>query len=605
MADPDSPVLPPMDQLMSLFRSWTEMPGMGPGMAGFGTMGGWNGLGPEGSGGTGTAAATPPPAGDAWTPARMDAAMPDVSALTAQAVTAPLAAWRSMLDAWAPLIAPVAKAGRDQLPLHDRRFSAQGWEHPVFDLVRQSYQIMSTYMIGAAERAEGISEAERARMAFAIRTVVEAMSPAHSPLTNPVVLQRAIDTGGQSLADGMRHLMRDLERGQVTHTDPDAFELGRNIAATPGKVVYETPLFQLIQYAPTTDKVLAIPLIIMPPWINRFYILDLTPEKSFIRWCVDQGLSVFVVSWKSADASMRDVVWDDYIAAQIEAITVVRKLLNVKAVHAIGYCVAGTTLAATLAVLAAKGMADHVASATFFTAQVDFEHAGELLHFIDDRQLATIGQLGHEGYLDGRIMALTFNLLRGNDLIWANVVKNYLMGEPYPAFDLLHWNGDVTNLPVAWHGAYLRDLYRDNKLVTPGALSALGVPLDLTQIMTPVYVQAGREDHIAPAASVWKLRDHVQGPLTFILAGSGHIAGVVNPPSANKYQYWTNDDPGVASLDAFIDGATETKGSWWPHWRAWIATHGKRTVKATGARVPGEGELPAIEDAPGRYVRTR
>ena len=300
---------------------------------------------------------------------------------------------------------------------------------------------------------------------------------------------------------------------------------------------------------------------------------------------------------------MRDIIWDDYIASQIDTIDTVREVLDVKSVHAIGYCVAGTTLAATLAVLAAKGKAKKVKSATFFTAQVDFSEAGELLHFIDDANLAMIDSLSHEGFLDGRYMAMTFNLLRGKDLIWNTVVSNYLLGKDYPAFDLLHWNGDVTNLPAKWHRAYLTDLYRDNKLATPGALHALGVPIDLTKIETPAYVQAGREDHIAPLNSVWKLTEHLKGPLRFVLAGSGHIAGVVNPPSAMKYQHWI-DGP-MTNLDDFVAGATEVKGSWWPDWMAWIRGFGGSDVAATGARIPGEGARPSIEDAPGRYVKAR
>jgi polyhydroxyalkanoate synthase len=319
---------------------------------------------------------------------------------------------------------------------------------------------------------------------------------------------------------------------------------------------------------------------------------------------VDQGLTVFVTSWKSADASMKDVVWDDYIRAQIEAVDLIRERLGVKAVHAIGYCVAGTTLAATLAILARRGEADKVASATFFTAQVDFEKAGELKNFIDDGHLEMVNSLSQDGYLDGRYMAATFNLLRGRDLIWNYVVNNYLLGEDYPAFDLLHWNGDVTNLPAKWHGEYLRDLYRDNRLVEPDALSADGTPIDLTLIETPIYIQAGREDHIAPAESVWRMTRHVRGDTTFVLAGSGHIAGVVNHPDAGKYQYWTGDS-GASSLGDFVAGATEHKGSWWPHWRAWIEERGGKTVRATGKRVPGGKGDKVIEDAPGRYVKTR
>ena len=518
----------------------------------------------------------------------------------------PLAAYKHALDAWGQVLKPLAAAGRDKVNPRDRRFNAEQWEHPVFDLMRQGYQVMSDYMLGAADQIEGLDPAQKAKIGFAIRTVVEAMSPANSPLTNPVALERAVETKGQSLMAGINHLMHDMQQGQMTHTDPNAFELGRNIACTPGKVVHQTPRYQLLQYTPSTQTVMETPLIIFPPWINRFYILDLTAEKSFIKWAVDQGITVFIVSWKSADSSMRDVVWDDYIAAQIDAIDTVRAALDVPSVNAIGYCVAGTTLAATLSILHAKGEEDKVNAATFFTAQVDFTRGGELLNFIDDSQLKMVEAMAsQQGYLDGRYLALTFNLLRGNDLIWSTVVKNYLLGEDYPAFDLLHWNGDVTNLPAKWHKDYLCDLYRDNRLIEPEAMSALGTPLDLTKVKTPCYIQAGREDHIAPAASVWKIREHFKGPLKFVLAGSGHIAGVVNPPAQMKYQYWLNDDAKVNSLDAFIEGAIETKGSWWPDWQTWLSGRSPKSVAAKGARIPGGGSLKAIEDAPGSYVKTR
>ena len=510
---------------------------------------------------------------------------------------------RAMLDSWGAVLAPVAAINRDRVDPGDKRFADPAWNHPVFDLIRQGYAVMADAMMTMAAAVPGDDDT-KARTRFAMRTLVEAMSPANSPLTNPVALNRALATNGASLQAGLQHLIADFQRGQMTHTAADAFEVGRNVATTPGKVVYETPLFQLIHYAPTTPTVLKAPLVIFPPWINRFYILDLRPEKSFVRWAVAEGLSVFMVSWKSADASLKDVVWDDYITAQIEAIETIRRLLDVRSVHAIGYCVAGTTLAATLAILAARGEAKTVKTATFFTAQVDFADAGELLNFVDDAHLAMIDALVVDGVVDGRILAATFNLLRGRSLIWNTVVSNYLLGNDYPAFDLLHWNGDTANLPARWHRSYLVDLYRDNRLVQPGALSALGVPIDLARVCTPAYVQAGREDHIAPFGSVWKLTQHLRGPVRFVLAGSGHIAGVVNPPAANKYQYWTTDTL-PASLDDFLDEATETPGSWWPDWMAWIRRSGATTVAVTGARKPGEGALPAIEDAPGRYVRLR
>ncbi len=509
-----------------------------------------------------------------------------------------MALWQRFVD---PQQAPPASGEADQ----DKRFAAPQWrDNPAFDLIRQSYLLIADQMLKGVDGLEGVDARQHEQLRFATRSFVEAMSPSNFPLTNPVVLEKTLATKGENLVTGLKHMLADIERGQLSHTDPTAFKVGENIAITPGKVVHETPLYQLIHYAPTTEDVLKTPLIIFPPWINRFYILDLNPEKSFIRWAVAQGLSVFMVSWKSADASMADVVWDDYIVrGQIDAIETVRTLLDVKSVHAIGYCVAGTTLAATLALLAARGEAKKVKSATFFTAQVDFTRAGELQNFVDDAMLAVIDQSVTDGFLDGRIMALTFNLLRGRDLIWSYVTNNYLLGNDYPPFDLLHWNGDTTNLPAKWHRAYLCDLYRDNKLAA-GQIVVDGTAIKLKKVKTPSYVQAGREDHIAPAESVWKITEHFKGPLRFVLAGSGHIAGVVNPPSANKYQYWRND-AAVVSLDEFVAGATETKGSWWPDWMEWISDHGKTLVPARESRVPGFGSSQIMEDAPGRYVKTR
>jgi polyhydroxyalkanoate synthase len=517
-----------------------------------------------------------------------------------------LALWETVLGQFG--IGPragEAGQGGPALPRADRRFSDPKWRaQPFYALVHQTYLMFAEQVEAMADGVEGMEPAKKEQLRFMTRAVVDALSPANFPLTNPLVVDRAIETRGESLVKGLEHLLSDLRRGQLTHTDPGAFRLGENIAMTPGKVVYETPLFQLIQYTPVTEKVLAAPVVIFPPWINRFYILDLNPKKSFVRWAVEQGITVFMVSWKSADESMADLVWDDYIRAQVEAIDVARARLGVPAAHAIGYCVAGTTLAATLAVLARRGEADKVKSATFFTAQVDFEDAGDLKHFVDDQQIETLGHLAPQGFLDGRYMAATFNLLRGNDLIWNYVINNYLLGQDYPAFDLLHWNGDVTNLPVRWHRDYLRDLYRDNRLVVADALAADGTPIDLHRIATPCYIQAGREDHIAPPESVWKLTRYLKGPWTFLLAGSGHIAGVVNPPETRKYQYWTNDGP-VDSLADFVAGATEHPGSWWPHWAQWLRAQDPAEVRATGKRRPGGRGDRVIEDAPGRYVKTR
>lgn len=521
------------------------------------------------------------------------------------------ALWEESLQLWQTVlgrygIGPEAVTEDErELPRKDRRFSDRRWsDQPAFALIHQTYLLLAERLNGMVDEMEALPESKREQLRFATRAMIEAISPANFPMTNPIVLERTLEAKGENLVKGMEHLITDLKKGQLTHVDPEAFELGKNIAVTPGKVVYETDLFQLIQYTPTTEKVLETPLVIFPPWINRFYILDLNPKKSFVRWAVEQGVTTFVVSWKSADASMADVVWDDYIRAQIDAIDHVRDRLKVPSVHTIGYCVAGTTLAATLAILHRRKQQDKVKSATFFTAQVDFEKAGELLHFIDDQQLAGIEQLSGEGYLDGRYMAAAFNLLRGTDLIWNYWVNNYLMGEDYPAFDLLHWNGDVTNLPAKWHQNYLRDLYRDNKLVLADMMEADGIKIDLGLVETPTYVQAGKEDHIAPAESVWHMTDHFKGPLRFVLAGSGHIAGVVNPPGSGKYQYWTNEKD-VSSLEEFRAGATETPGSWWPDWIEWLKGQDSKQVSAKGKRKPGGRGDTIIEDAPGRYVKTR
>ena len=523
------------------------------------------------------------------------------------------ALWQEGMEVWQQVLAQygLGAGGQEEardaadMPRRDRRFADPRWRaHPAYALIHQTYLFLAERVAEMVDRIDGLSDDKREQLRFTTRTMTDAASPANFPLLNPVVMERTLETQGENLVTGMEHLLADLRRGQLSHTDASAFTLGENIAVTPGKVVHETPLYQLIQYTPATDTVLATPLVIFPPWINRFYILDLNARKSFVRWAVEQGVTVFMVSWKSADASMKDVVWDDYVRAQIDAIDHIRARLDVPAVHAIGYCVAGTTLAGTLAVLHRRGEQDKVRSATFFTAQVDFEKAGELRNFVDDQQLAAIKGLTPEGYLDGRYMAATFNLLRGTDLIWNYVVNNYLLGEDYPAFDLLHWNGDVTNLPAKWHEQYLRDFYRDNRLVEPDALSADGTPIDLGLVETPTYVQAGKEDHIAPAESVWRITDHFAGPLKFVLAGSGHIAGVVNPPGSGKYQYWTNTGS-PRTLAEFRDGAQEHPGSWWPDWIEWLREQDPATVAAKGKRKPGGRGDRVIEDAPGRYVAAR
>jgi polyhydroxyalkanoate synthase len=517
--------------------------------------------------------------------------------------------WNQSLDLWHHFLDPEASAKGPAVAAavdRDPRIDAEAWRaQPFFDLIRQSYVLVADHLMKGIDELEGLDDSQRNRLHFFAQQMVDALSPANFFATNPEVIALTLETNGENLLRGLSHMLDDIGRGQITQGDPNAFEIGRNIAATPGKVVYETRLFQIIQYQPSTATVARTPVLFFPPWINRFYILDLSPKKSLIKWAVDQGLSLFMVSWKSADETLADVTFDDYVLAQNEAIDVVRDLLDVKKVHTVGYCVAGTTLAQTLAWLSAKGEADKVASATFFTAQVDFSQAGDLNLFVDDQQLQLVDALaGDKGYLDGRYMAATFNLLRGRDLIWNYVVNNYLLGKDYAPFDLLHWNSDVTNLPAKWHRQYLERLYRDNLLVKPGGISIAGTPIDLRKVATPAYVQAGRDDHIAPAHSVWKITEHFTGPIRFLLAGSGHIAGVVNPADSGKYQYWTNESP-ADTLEAFMEGATETKGSWWPDWAAWLRDQDSKTVPATGARIPGGGKLPAIEDAPGRYVRTR
>ena len=542
---------------------------------------------------------TSPPAWGAFPPAFFGGeAAPTADPVSM--MTAGAEAWAKGLDAWGQMLGLDSTSAERK----DRRFAAPEWrDNPLFDQIRQTYLALSDKLLGTVDQIEGLDGETQAKLKFATQNFVDAMSPSNFALTNPQVLKKTIESRGENLLKGLGNMLKDIAAGQLTQTKPGVFEVGKNLATTPGKVVKETPLYQLIQYTPTTDEVLETPVVIFPPWINRFYILDLTPEKSFVRWCVENGISLFMVSWKSADESIADATLDDYVLrGQVDAIDTVRDLLGVNSVHAIGYCVAGTTLAATLAWLHAKKQQDKVKSATFLTAQVDFTLAGDLKLFTGPETMALLDKLTAEkGYLDGRYMAATFNLLRGRDLIWSYVVNNYLLGEEPPPFDLLHWNSDTTNLPAGWHRAYLEDLYAGNKLAE-GGVSVAGTAIDIDRVKTPAYIQAGREDHISPPESVWKIMDHFKGEKRFVLAGSGHIAGVVNPPAANKYCYWTNDRP-CGTLESYIEGATEHKGSWWPDWLDWLKSQDPKTVKAAGARVPGKGKLKALEDAPGRYVR--
>ncbi|RMB05029.1 PHA/PHB synthase family protein [Eilatimonas milleporae] len=490
----------------------------------------------------------------------------------------------------------------------DKRFKSENWnKHSAFDFLKQFYLLTNRHVMNTVGSVSGLDSKDTHKIEFFTKQLMDAISPSNFVFTNPDVLNETIETQGQNLLKGMQHFAEDIERGQgiplVKMTDLEAFKVGENLATTPGKVVYRNRLFELIQYTPTTEEVYATPLVIFPPWINKYYILDLSAEKSFVRWAVEKGYSVFMVSWVNPDESHAETSLDDMLKdGFLEAITVVREITGAPSVHTIGYCVAGTMLSAVLAYLTEKGWADTVKSATFFTAQVDFETAGDLTVFVDEEQLSLIDKMMEEkGYLDKKAMALTFNMLRANDLIWSYVVNNYLLGKEPMAFDLLYWNCDSTNLPRRLHRQYLRHMYQNNELVQPGALVLDGVPIDLRTVETPSYVQAGRQDHIAPPDSVYKITRHFKGPIRFVLAGSGHIAGVVNPPSAKKYQHWTNDKTG-ASFEEFVESAKETPGSWWPDWHRWLS---RRSGKKIPALDPEKGPYPALTDAPGDYVRVR
>jgi len=514
-------------------------------------------------------------------------------------------AWTEQLKLWSGMM--TGKVQEQPAP-SDKRFKSDAWSaNPLFDTLRRSYLLAAHAISESVGTISGLPEDEAKKLQFQARQFIDAMSPANFAALNPEVIEAARASNGESLITGLQKMLDDLQRGKLTMTDESAFEVGRNVAATPGKVVFENRLFQLIHYAPTTESVFEIPLLIFPPWINKFYILDLTPEKSLIRWAVEQGLSVFVVSWAQGSEALADVTLDSYVLeGQVKAIDTVLEITGAPATHTVGYCVAGTTLAATLSFMAQTGQAAKVRTATYFTAQVDFEDAGDLKTIIDDKMIANLPELtADKGYLDGRYLATTFNMLRPTDLIWNYVVNNYLQGKQYTPFDLLYWNSDATNVPAKWHLAYVRDLYHRNLLVVPGALSVAGVPIDLKRVETPTYIQSGKEDHIAPAISCFKLTRAFSGPHRFMMAGSGHVAGVVNPPSSGKYQHWTLPDgvPTPATLAEFCEAAVETKGSWWPDWIRWLTPQSAAQVKP---RIPGTAKgFKPIEDAPGGYVKER
>jgi polyhydroxyalkanoate synthase len=489
----------------------------------------------------------------------------------------------------------------------DNRFKDPEWsESPYFDYWKQLYLLTARWAESILERTDGIDERTRMKAEFYLEQLLSALSPSNFPITNPEVLRETLATNGRNLVQGLEHLAEDLERSgdllKIRQTDLDAFEVGRNLAVTPGKVIFQNDLLQLIQYAPTTETVYKTPLLIIPPWINKYYILDLTQQKSFVKYVVDQGFTVFVISWVNPDERLKDKTFEDYMfEGALAATNAVMRETGEDQINVLGYCVGGTLLATLLAYLAARGE-DLYKSATFLAAQVDFNHAGDLLVFIDDAQLAALEEMMAErGYLDGSRMATVFNLLRPKDLIWPYVVNNYLLGKkPFP-FDLLYWNQDSTRMPAANHRFYLREFYHENKLAK-GEMKIAGTRLDLKQVKLPIYELATREDHIAPAKSVFVGSKLFGGPVEFVLAGSGHIAGVINPPDPNriKYQYWTNKKP-AETLEEWIAGAKETPGSWWPHWTKWLAKHSGKRVPA---REPG-AVLGVIEDAPGSYVKVK
>ena len=491
----------------------------------------------------------------------------------------------------------------------DKRFNDPAWkDEVVFDYLKQSYLLTARWLQGTVKEVEGVDDKTAKKVDFYTRQFIDAMSPSNFAMTNPQVVKATVESKGENLLKGLQNLLTDLERGKgklaIRQTDMDAFKVGGNVATSPGKVVYQNDVMQLIQYAPSTEEVYEMPLLIVPPWINKFYILDLKPENSFIKWATEQGYTVFVISWVNPDERLSKLVFEDYMKqGPLAALGAIEQATGQRKVSAIGYCIGGTLMAATLAYMAARND-DRIAACTFFTAQVDFTEPGELGVFIDEDQLASIEEMmGKKGYLEGSEMATTFNMLRANDLIWSFVVNNYLMGkDPFP-FDLLYWNADATRMPAAMHSYYLRNMYQKNLLSQPGGIVIDNVPIDLRKIAIPVYVQAGKEDHIAPSRSVYKATQLFSGPVRFMLAGSGHIAGVVNPPRNKKYQHWLNEtSKNPPTLAEWQAGAKEFPGSWWHDWDKWLSALSGPKVPA---RVPGAGALPAIEDAPGSYVKVR
>lgn len=516
--------------------------------------------------------------------------------------------WKRYADIWERHAAYML-TGRepDPTPSRDKRFRDPEWRsNPAFSMLRESYLATADFITELVQRAEGVDEAAKRKAAFFIKQAVDAASPSNFLITNPAALRALLQTHGQSLLQGVQNLSKDLERGHgalaISQTDLEAFKVGENVATTPGKVVFRNRLFELIQYAPTTETVCDVPLLIFPPWINKFYIMDLQPKNSLIAWLTEQGFTVFLTSWVNPDADLAEASFEDYMQDGVyAAVAAALEASGAERVNTVGYCIGGTLLASTLAHMAKTGD-ERVASATFFAAQADFKCAGDLLVFSDEAGIAFLEDKmdKHGGVLDAQTMADTFNSLRSNDLIWNYVVDNYYVGKQPPPFDLLYWNADQTRMPKALHLFYLRRFYRDNALAE-GALTLLGEQLALSDVKIPVFMQSSKEDHIAPAQSVYRSALSFNGPVEFIVAGSGHIAGVINHPAANKYQYWTNPNL-KGAIEDWYAFAEEHPGSWWPHWNAWLKSHSGDQVPA---REPGAGALKALCDAPGEYVKVR
>jgi polyhydroxyalkanoate synthase len=517
---------------------------------------------------------------------------------------------RAYLDLWAGAVKRMA--GEEAPPVaaadpKDKRFADPEWsQNQFFDFLKQAYLLTAQWGEKLVKDASGIDEHTKAKAEFYVKQITNAISPSNFVLTNPELLRETLSSNAENLVRGMHMLGEDIAAGhgnlKIRQSDPSNFEVGRNLALTPGKVVFQNDLMQLIQYEATTEQVLKVPLLIVPPWINKFYILDLTPEKSFIKWCVDQGISVFVISWVNPDIHLAAKSFEQYMQeGPIAALDAIEQVTGEKKAHTIGYCVGGTLLSITLAYLAAKKKTRAV-SATMFAAQVDFTYAGDLKVFVDEERIQQLeAHMKEQGYLEASRMANTFNMLRSNDLIWPYVVNNYMRGKkPYP-FDILYWNADATRMPAANHSFYLRNCYLHNRL-TKGEMEIAGVTLDLKKVKVPVYNLATREDHIAPAKSVLFGSQFFGGPVKYVLAGSGHIAGVVNPPAKPKYQYWTGGEPLGTSVDKWLEGAVEHPGSWWPDWLDWIKALDGKTVPA---RSIGGVKLKPIEDAPGSFVKAR